>query len=374
MKRPVVIGVVVAVVLLGLIAWRIVQRYSAADAHGFGRDKRTMAVAVRVQPVRRGVIRDVGMFTGTILPKEQFQVAPKVPGRLEWLGVAIGTEITNGQVVATLDSHEYAQQVAQAAAQLEVARAQVADAASSLSMAEKDFDRARELREQQVASQADLDAAESKRQAAIARHAIALAQVRQHEAALKADEVRLAYTRIAATWTGNGESRVIGERFVDEGAMLRANDPIVSVLVLDTVLACIYVVERDYPRIQPGQQVSVSADAYPGRAFSGVVARKAPLVKEASRQARVEIELQNAERLLTPGMFVRVAVAFDEHENALLAPAEALVRRDGKEGVFLVDATNKIARFVPVETGAMEGNEVEIISPVPVQQPIFRAL
>jgi RND family efflux transporter MFP subunit len=363
MKTRTIVIVAAVAALTGLVAWRAFQRAAQPGAGGAGRSGRGGPVTVRVQPLRRDSVREIGRFTGTILPQEQFLVAPKVPGRLEWLGVAIGDEVTNGQWVAAIDGREYSQQVAQASAQLEVAQAQVGDAASALSVAEKELVRARELREQKVASQADLDSAESRYQAAVARHAIALAQVRQQQAALLADEVRLAYTRIAAAWAGNGGARVIGERFVDEGAMLRANDPIVSVLDLGTVLARVYVVERDYPKIQHGQPVTVAADAYPGRTFAGTVARKAPLVKESSRQARVEIEIPNPDRLLVPGMFVRVEIAFAEREQAVVAPVEALARRNGRDGVFLVDPESRTARFVAVDLGAIGPETAEILAP-----------
>jgi RND family efflux transporter MFP subunit len=145
--------------------------------------------------------------------------------------------------------------------------------------------------------------------------------------------------------------------------MLRANDPIVSVVDLSTVVAVIYVIERDFPEIRLGQRASVTTDAYPDRTFQGTVVRKAPVLKEESRQARVEIEVPNPDGALAPGMFVRAEIQFDEHPDATVVPVSALVRRNGRRGVFLVDREEMTARFMPVRPGIVEGRVAEVSDP-----------
>lgn len=318
---------------------------------------------MRTQPVRRETIRDVRLFTGTLLPAAQFVVAPKIAGRLEKLLVNIGEEVGKGQVIALLDSAEFAQQVEEARAELEVARANVVSCRSDLELATREIARVRELREAQVASEAELDRVETQYRAAQARYEVALAQVKQREAALKAEEVRVSYTRIVVDWEDGSTRRVVGERYVDEGAMLRANEAIVTVLDTSTLLAVIAVAERDYPSIHIGQAAAIRVDPFPERVFPGKVVRKAPLVKESSRTARIEIEASNPQRILAPGMFVRAELEFARRENAVVAPVEALVRRKGEVGVFLADPDKKKAIFVPVVTGIASGDKVEVLSP-----------
>jgi multidrug efflux pump subunit AcrA (membrane-fusion protein) len=89
----------------------------------------------------------------------------------------------------------------------------------------------------------------------------------------------------------------------------------------------------------------------------------APLLKETSREARVEVEIPNPEGVLKPGMFVRAAIEFDRHANATVVPFEALAQRDGRQGVFLADLTEKKAHFVPVTVGIKNGGEVEVTAP-----------
>ena len=361
MKKPLV--VVVILLILGLVAWRVTEKLTRQRGSGQPRQGQAPAVTVVVQPVRREAVRDVRAFTGTVSPNSQFLVAPKVVGRLEKLLVNIGQEVKNGDLIALLDDLEYQQQVEQARAELDVAKANVIDFQSALDIATRELDRAKELRKQQVASESEMDQADTQFRASRAKHAVALAQVKQREAALKVAEVRLSYTRIDAAWEDGDTTRVIGERYVDQGAMLRPNDPIVSVLDINSVIAAIFVIERDYPHLQVGQTAMITTDAFPAKTFSGKVVRKAPLLKESSRQARVEIEVENPDRLLAPGMFVRAEIQFSARENATVVPAGAVVRRNEQSGVFLADPATLKARFVPITVGVANAQLAEVLSP-----------
>jgi len=129
------------------------------------------------------------------------------------------------------------------------------------------------------------------------------------------------------------------------------------------VLVTMFVIERDYPQVLTGQHATVSTDAFPDRTFAGQVMRKAPLLKESSRQARVEIEVANPERLLAPGMFVRAELQFAAHAAATVVPVAALARRAGRSGVFLADTAAMTVRFVPVTVGIVSGERMEIRAP-----------
>ena len=346
--------------LAAIVVWRVTEKVAAAQKTPAQRDIATTPVAV--EPVRTMTIQDIRRFSGSIVPRQQFVVAPKVAGRLETLLVNIGDTVANGDLVARLDDQEYRQQVEEARAALEVARAIVSETAGSRDLAQRDFDRVQALIVEKVASEAELDQARAHLLAAQARHDVALAQIRQNEAALKASEVRLSYTEIRAAWEGENGVRVVGERFVDEGAMLKANEPIVSILDIQTVLAVLSVIERDYALIRTGQVVSIATDAWPGLVFTGTVARMAPLLKESSRQARVEVSVPNPDGRLAPGLFVRAEMPFATRDEALTVPTAAVVRRDGQSGLFQVSADGR-ARFVPVTPGIVNGPWTEIREP-----------
>jgi len=422
------LAVLVLLGVLGLLGWQI-YRKATGSAEKSGRTARLAVVAVEVAPVRRATVRHIEQFMGTLRPRSQFVVAPKVGGRLEKLLVDVGDPVRGDKLIAVLDDEEYAQQVEEARAELEAAKAgaeeirlvaalqdeehaqavaqaqaalgsakaNVEECRSTLANTQREFQRAKALYARKVVSFAELDTAEARYNTAKARlevalakvvekratltaaqvrlsqtqknaraaeHKVALGKVAQKKAALKAAQVRSSYTQIKApAWKDGQLARVVGERFVDEGAMLKANDPIVSVLEISALKAVVHVTERDYPKVRAGQGVTLRTDAFPGRSFAGKIARVAPLLKEASRQASVEIEVPNPERLLKPGMFIRAQVELDRHEAATAVPLTALVRRNGQQGVFVADIEGLKAHFVPITPGITEGELTEIVNP-----------
>ncbi|MEW5902487.1 MAG: efflux RND transporter periplasmic adaptor subunit, partial [Acidobacteriota bacterium] len=197
-----------------------------------------------------------------------------------------------------------------------------------------------------------------------ARHKVAIAQLANREAALETARVRLSYTRIKASWEKGSDIRYVGERFVDEGAMLSPNTSILSIIELQPITAVIYVTDKDYFRLKTEQKAAVTSSAFAGESFGGRVTRIAPLLKETSRQARVEIEIQNPQGLLKPGMFINTQIEFARREEATVVPASALVNRDGRQGLFLAEIENKKARFQPVRVGIIESERAEILEPI----------
>ena len=352
-------------ILLGIVTltgWAI-RRRLASSGDSQGRQRGTVAVAVEVAPVQKTSIRDIGSFTGSLLPKSQFLIAPKIGGRLKQLMVNVGDPVKRDQLIARLDDEEYVQQVEEAQAELQVAGANVEAYASALEVAKREFDRVKALREKKIASESELDVAEAEFKACQAKHKVSLAQVAQKTAALKAAKIRLSYATVRASWETGDERRVVGERFVDEGALLKANQPIVSILETHSLIAVIHVIERDYPEAKAGQEVTLTTDAYPGKTFTGRIVRIAPLLKETSRQGRVEIDIPNPDRLLKPGMFIRARIEFARHEDATVVPVKALAKRNGIQGVFLADAKARKANFVPVTVGIVNGELAEVLKP-----------
>jgi RND family efflux transporter MFP subunit len=313
--------------------------------------------------VKKATIRDTANFTGTLSPKSQFTVAPKIAGRLKNLMVDIGDKIKRNQLLAVLDDEEYKQQVRQAEADLLVAKANLEESRSSLDVAKRELERVEELHKKGISADSELDASKGTYATQEARYKVAQAQVVNREAALEAVKVRLSYTKIAASWEGGGQFRIIGERFVHEGAMLTANAQILSILEIDPLLAIIHITDKDYFRVKPGQHALINSDALPGIKASGKIVRIAPLLKETSREARLEIEFANPEELFKPGMFINVQIEFASHENATVVPVSSVVKRNDQQGIFLADTEKNIAEFVPVTVGISTGELAEILEP-----------
>ncbi|MBM3295307.1 MAG: efflux RND transporter periplasmic adaptor subunit [Candidatus Aminicenantes bacterium] len=351
------------VVVLALAGWGLYKLLFASGGGGPAGGPRGPVVAVETTPVRRGPIRDIGLFSGTLIPKTSFSVAPKISGKLKRLFVDIGDTVRQGQLIALLEDEEYQQQVLQAEADLRVARANLVEAKSSLELAKRDLERARTLHAKGIQSDAQLDSAIAQAGAQESRYKVAEAQEANRQAALETARVRLSYTQIRAAWERGSETRYVGERFVNEGAMLSVNTQIISIIELQPITAVLFVTDRDYQRLGTGQETTITSGAFTGKTFLGKVVRIAPLLQETSRQARVEVEITNPEGLLKPGMFITAQVEFGARAEATIVPINAVVQRNNLAGVFLADTENMKAGFVPVRIGIVQGEQAEVLEP-----------
>ncbi len=364
MKKWVLILVIAAVCGGALVAWlRFGANQAAAAAQGArpgvpaaGRQ----AVAVEAVPVARVTLRDLGTFSGSLLARSNVQVSARIAGRLERLPVDVGDRVEKGRLLAVLDSEEYAQQLEQARAELQVAQANRDNARITLEMAGRDLERVKALREKKISSESELEQADAQRRKAEAQDAVAVAQVRQKDAALKAAELRVSQTQLRADWQDGSATRVIGERYAEPGSLLRANDAILSLLDIGTLIAVIQVTEQSYARLRVGQRAEVTSEALPGVVFGGGVSRIAPFLRESTRQAEVRVEVPNTEAALKPGMPVQVSLEFGRREAVPAVPAGSVTTREGVKGVFMVDETAKVARFIAVTTGVTEGALIEV--------------
>ncbi|MGB0723568.1 MAG: efflux RND transporter periplasmic adaptor subunit [Gammaproteobacteria bacterium] len=357
-------GLLTPLIVLALIAalgWAV---YNKLPEDGADKKKKrrgdTGPVPVEVAEVTRGPIELRRIFTGTLEAPTEVLVAPKVGGRIEQLNVDLADAVRRNQVVAVLDDAEYAQAVARARADLQVARASHAEAESLVRIAARELKRVDDLKAKGVSSASQRDTAQAEYLAKRAAVEVTQAQIASAEADLEAARIRLGYTQVTASWRGGDEQRVVAERLVDEGETVAANDPLMRVVKLDPMTAVFYVTERDYGRLRQGQEARVTTDAFPDETFTGTITRIAPVFRETTRQARVELRVPNPDLHLKPGMFARARVILERVEDTLMVPGQAITRREGGPGVFLVDADGTQALWRPVKEGIEQDDRIQV--------------
>ena len=154
--------------------------------------------------------------------------------------------------------------------------------------------------------------------------------------------------------------RVVAERYANEGGTVTANASLLLIVELDPIKGVMFVTEKDYVRMGAGQKATLTTDAYPGEEFEGRIDRIAPVFREATRQARVELTIGNAEHKLKPGMFIRVTVVLDRLAEATIVPEKALTTREDRTGVFVVSGDGKSVSWREVTVGIREGDRVQV--------------
>jgi RND family efflux transporter MFP subunit len=317
-------------------------------------------VPVQVGPIEHGPITLQRTFSGELEALTEFVVAPKVSGRVERVLVNIADQVRRGQVVAELDNDEYVQAVAQAQADLEVARANLSEARSALEIANREYKRSELLFKRGIASDSEFDAAGQDQLAKQAQVKVAAAQVTKAVSSLETANIRLGYTQVTAGWTDGNEHRVVAERYMDEGQTVAANAPLLLIVELNPIVGVVFVTERDYAHLNAGQQVSLTTDAYPGESFTGRIDRIAPVFRKSTRQARIEMTIDNPQHRLKPGMFIRANVVLFQLPEATIVPEQALTIRDDRDGVFIVSEDGRSVGWREVNVGIREGNRVQV--------------
>ena len=352
------------IIILALLVLFTVWRRSRAEASDTaGRGERQRVVPVEVAEIIEGRLDRTRMFSGTLTASATVRIAPKISGRIARILVDLSDPVERGAEVAIMDDDEFKQAVTSARADLTVARAQASEASNRLELTQRELERTITLEERGVTSAATLDAIQSEFTMRQSAAKVAAANLEARMAALATAEIRLGYTRVNANWTEGDATRVVAERFLDEGDTVAANTPLVSVVSIRPIRSAFYVPERDYALLQRGQVVELRTDAFPDDVFKGVVTRIAPVFRQESRQARVEVLSDNADERLKPGMFVRATVVLQTIADARSVPVEALARRGGETGVFVVDQEEKMARWSPVETGIESEGYIQIVQP-----------
>lgn len=356
MRRVVV---VLALLAAGGLTWAVAARLTSGGGDAGGRGARGPA-PVEVAPVEHGAIEHRRIYAGTLEARARFVVAAHVSGRVERLLVDLSDPVKQGQVVAELDDKEYAQSVAEAAAELAVARANLSEAQSAVEISRREIKRLKSLTGEGIVSEQQLDDAQSVYVARESTVEVAKAQVTRARAALQRARIRSGYAQVVAAWSGGDDQRVVADRHVHTGDTVAVNDPIITVVDLEPIDAIVYVTEKEYGRLAVGQPATITTEAFPDRVFSGEIRRIAPVFRESTRQARVELEIPNTDRLLKPGMFVRAQVVLAKKDDAVIVPLAALTSRDGVTGVFVVDAAGEKVTWHPVRVGIRDGERVAV--------------
>ena len=266
---------------------------------------------------------------GSLVSEESVQLAAEQPGRLVAINFKDGDRVAANAPVLKFDDT--------------LLMAELQDLEARLALAEANYKRAQSLSKSGYAT-------DTARDQAIADRAIA-------KAAVELVKVRLGKTEIRAPFDG-----VVGFRLASVGAYVQAGEAIVNLESIDTLKVDFRVPETRLADVQIGLDVSVTVDAYPGRSFAGKIYAIDPLVDVNGRALKVRARLDNAERLLRPGLFARVDVTADETQSVVVIPESALVPRGSENLVYRVRDGRAVE--TPVRLGERRVGEVEIVDGV----------
>lgn len=316
-------------------------RADASDQGSSTDDDEEIPTPVVTTQVFSGEISAQIKATSTIEAERMVTVHSESTGRITSLSFEEGDDIERGQLLARVKQ--------------DLQRSGLARASTSLSQAKRDLETVRALFKRGVASQDELTAAE----------------LTYDNAKLDVSDRRrdVRNTRVVAPFSGT-----VTERFVSEGAFVTSGAQVLSVVDFDTLVARVYVPEKELDRLSVGQDALVVGKAARGRKGTGQLRRIAPVVDATTGTVKLTVglppELVGEDGFL-PGMYAEVTLTTEVRPTATLVPKQALVYDEEQPYLFVAEG-DRVKR-VRVQLGLTDRDHAEVLEGASVRDEIVLA-
>ncbi|GAP70709.1 RND family efflux transporter, MFP subunit [Bacteroidales bacterium 6E] len=259
---------------------------------------------------------------------EEVHLAPASPGRIEAIYAEVGDRITKGTALVQMD------------------RTQLHQAEIQLKTVETDFKRLDTLAKVGSIAQQQYDQLKA-----------------QYEVAKSNVDFLRENTRLLAPFSGviSGRYFEAGELYSGAPNTQAGKAAVLSLVQIDRLKAMVALSEKYFPLVRNGMEVAVLTDIYKDKAYTGRVYRIHPTIDPMNRTFNVEIQIDNREGLLRPGMFCRVTFDLDK-EEAILLPSMAILKMQGSNERYLFIERSGIAERIGVTIGKRYDDDVEVFS------------
>ena len=363
--------------LLATVVVMMVLAASSCSGNGNGRVQAggpVITVGV-TKVVNKSLGRQITL-SSELVPFQEIDVYAKESGYIKKLLVDYGTRVKAGQVMAVLEIPELEAQLQEDQAQIKNATNQVSRAQHELFRYQAQYKalhlqytRLNSVFESQpgIVAQQEVDDAQGKDVAASSQVDAGQAALEASQSQLSVARAKLAhdqslfdYARITAPFAG-----IVTERYANLGTLVQAGTnsqaaPIVK-LSEDDLFRLVIPVPESYVRyIHVGDPVDVRVPSL-NKTFPGKVARFSVDVKESTRTMHTEVDVQNRDRILMPGLYAEADVALEHRDDIPTIPLQAVNHEGNKTTVFVVDRKNEIEDR-PITLGLQTANDAEVVS------------
>ncbi len=304
---------------------------------------------------------------GYVVARTKASVSSKVTGRLEYLGVAEGSRVTKGEIIARIENRDVIASVSRAEADVATAKYQLVEAVAQRDQLQRDLARAQSLREKDLGSQASVEDVTAQLAQANARVDTRQAQVQSAQSGLEVAKANFENTLIRAPFSGTvlRKDAEVGEVVapVATGTGL-TRGAVVTMANLETLEVEVDVNEAYIGQLHPNQGAVIVLDAYPDQRWKGSIRQIVPTAdrQKATVQVKVGI-LDHDPRILSEmGARVEFLQAKDSTSTAptsrIFVPSDAVRNEAGTTIVWMVRG-GRLSRRV-VDAGPVSGGRREI--------------
>lgn len=321
--RLFLLGMMVMIALMVLDIKEQKQGIEARNASAVSEER--PAVNVVLMELAASGIKDSINLPGSIEPWTRLSLAARVSGTVETVLVAEGDEVSRGTVLARIDPADY--------------RIALDRAKAAYTQARASFDREKAIYDKGVIPTSQMEIRETSMITA--------------KADMEAAELQLSRCTITAPMEG-----VIQRLDVKEGLLLSVGDPVAEILKIDRVKAVIGIPESDITPVRKLTSVDITVQALDNRTLTGTTYFIAPAPDTAARLYRMELALDNPDRSLLPGMFLRAQMVKTRVPDAIAVPFYSVISRNDEHYVFVEN--QGLAEKRPVSLGIMEQWRVQV--------------
>ncbi len=286
------------------------------------------ATPVKISVLSKTKIARTIDYTATVLPWEEVNVVPSAPGRIDKIYVEVGSKVNKGDKLFLMDR-----------TQLYQLKLQLANQA-------KDLGRIDTLLQTGSAKQQQYDQMKT-----------------QYDVTKTNVDFMEDNTLLRAPFNGviTGKYFENGEMYTGTPTTQTGRAAVVTVMQVNPLKISLNISEQYYPLIKNGMNAEVTSDVYGNRKFKAKVNLIAPTINPATRSFEVELELQNNDNLLKPGMFVRVSMDLGEVDT-FVVPANTVLLQEGTDIRYVFLAKGDTAERLEVKLGKRFDDKLEIIS------------
>lgn len=303
--------------------------------------------------------------TGYVVAQRKAALSSKATGRLEWLGVTEGSVVKAGQIIARLESRDTVAQFEQAQAQVGVARAELVEA-------EQNAARSEQLLAKKFISPSSHDTTVAKLNRAKAALAAAQANERVAAANLAQTEIRAPFNGVVLTKNAN-----VGDNITPFSSAVDSKGAVVTIADMSTLEVETDVSESNIGKLKIGQPAEIALDALPGERFPGTIARMVPTIDRSKATRLVKIKFDAMDARVLPDMSAKVVflerqLSDAERKPIIAVSRQALLERDGKHYVYLVENGRVKEIAIDIDPAAKPSDLVPVANLKPGQRVVIR--
>jgi RND family efflux transporter MFP subunit len=327
------------------------------------------------EPVQEGVVsmtypsqaNSVLTASGYAVASRKAAVGSKGTGRLVWLGVEEGSLVKANQIIGRLEDADVLAAVSQAEASLNAAKATLENAKAGLENADSTYHREQALYKKQLVASADIVNALAAFKQAQSLVNTDEANVQLAQKTIDAAQVQVEFTNIRAPFDGTvlTKDADVGDVMTPFGAAAGSKADIVTLADMSSLDAEVDVSESNLEQVHVGMPCEISLDAVPEKHYRGMVHMIVPTADRTKATVLTKVDFLDRDTRVLPEMslkvqFLKDSTAVDSSGPKLTVPASAVISKDGKKMVFLIQGDQ--VTETPVLLGEAVGNGLEVKS------------